>query len=320
MAEILARRRVALLALGSWLVALVLVAAACGRDGSGGVKPLGSSGKRRAVEGMPLASITIDAPTSSEAAYLVDDDTVLQVLLLALDGELPVSRIADGYRVNRVLGGSVLSLVGLRNADEVVAVNGVPLSDPRAMSKAYPLLRSARAITLSVRRAGNVITLNYRVDRSRASRRRRRPARPPSARPLRSVRPSVSSKAPRFRALPEALARQIKRIDDTHFEIKRALVDEMLLNQAELMRSARILPVVRDGNVVGIRLFGIRPTNLLALLGFRNGDSVHTINGKDVTSPDKALEAYAELRKAKRLVVKLTRRGKPVSLHFRVVP
>jgi len=301
---------------------LVAVGGACSREGLGPTKPTDSA-KPKAAEGMPLANIQIDPPTSSEASYRVDNDALLQVLLLALDGALPVTRTAEGnYRVNRAAAGSVLALAGLRVADEVIAVNGVPLSDRRTMSKAYPLLKSARAITLSVRRGGEVITLNYRVRRTRSSRIGGRSARrPPSSSPLGSSLPRPRSRRGRLnKEKLEALKKQIKRIDDTHFEIKRALLDEVLRNQAELMRSARIVPEAKDGKVVGIRLYGIRQSSVLRLLGFKNGDSIQTINGKDITSPEKALKAYGELRTAKRFVVKIVRRGKPLTLHIRVVP
>ena len=62
-------------------------------------------------------------------------------------------------------------------------------------------------------------------------------------------------------------------------------------NQAELMRSARIVPEQENGKVVGIRLFGIRPETLLGTLGLENGDRLQTINGFDMASPEKALEA-----------------------------
>jgi hypothetical protein len=39
-------------------------------------------------------------------------------------------------------------------------------------------------------------------------------------------------------------------------------------------------------------LFGIRPDTLLGTLGLENGDRLQTINGFDMASPEKALEAY----------------------------
>jgi general secretion pathway protein C len=95
-------------------------------------------------------------------------------------------------------------------------------------------------------------------------------------------------------------------------------VDRILENQAELMRSARIVPEQKDGKTVGIRLFGIRSDTLLGTLGMQNGDRLEKINGYDMASPEKALEAYARLRTASKLTVTLSRRGNPMTIEYQI--
>ena len=94
-------------------------------------------------------------------------------------------------------------------------------------------------------------------------------------------------------AIDPSLKKGIQRISATEFNIDRGVVDKILENQAELMRQARIVPEQENGKTVGIRMFGIRPETLLGVLGMENGDRLQTINGFDMTSPEKALEAYA---------------------------
>jgi general secretion pathway protein C len=118
--------------------------------------------------------------------------------------------------------------------------------------------------------------------------------------------------------VPPDIAAKIQRVSESEFNIDRSVVDKILENQAELMRSARIVPEQKDGKVVGIRLFGIRPDTLLGTLGLENGDRLETINGFDMGSPEKALEAYARLRTAGNLNVKVNRRGKPLSIDFNI--
>jgi general secretion pathway protein C len=119
-------------------------------------------------------------------------------------------------------------------------------------------------------------------------------------------------------AVPADIASKIQKISDTEFNIDRSVVDKILENQAELMRSARIVPEQKDGKVVGVRLFGIRPDTLLGTLGLQNGDRLETINGFNMASPEKALEAYARLRTASALNVKVNRRGSPVSVDYHI--
>ena len=114
--------------------------------------------------------------------------------------------------------------------------------------------------------------------------------------------------------VPADIASKIQKVSDTEFNIDRSVVDKILENQAELMKSARIVPETKDGKVLGIRLFGIRPDTLLGTLGLQNGDRLESINGFNMGSPEKALEAYARLRTASQLDVTVNRRGAPVSI------
>jgi general secretion pathway protein C len=118
--------------------------------------------------------------------------------------------------------------------------------------------------------------------------------------------------------VPPDIAAKIQKISDTEFHVDRSVVDKILENQADLMRSARIVPEQKDGKVLGVRLFGIRPDTLLGTLGLQNGDRLETINGFNMASPEKALEAYARLRTAGNLNVKVTRKGAPMSIDYRI--
>jgi general secretion pathway protein C len=131
---------------------------------------------------------------------------------------------------------------------------------------------------------------------------------PPPATPPRGGPPSV----------PPDIASKIQKVSDTEFQVDRSVVDKILENQAELMRSARIVPEQKDGKTVGVRLFGIRPDTLLGTLGLQNGDRLETINGFNMASPEKALEAYARLRTAGSLKVQVNRRGQPVTIDYNI--
>lgn len=142
----------------------------------------------------------------------------------------------------------------------------------------------------------------------------------PAAQPAAPAAPTgpVPAKPGGPAGVPPDIASKIQKVSETEFNVDRSVVDKILENQAELMRSARIVPEQKDGKVVGIRLFGIRPDTLLGTLGFQNGDRLETINGFNMSSPEKALEAYARLRTAPSLNVKINRRGKPTSIDFRI--
>ncbi|WP_437506719.1 type II secretion system protein GspC [Sorangium sp. So ce1099] len=129
-----------------------------------------------------------------------------------------------------------------------------------------------------------------------------------------------TSKAPARggKKVPPEIASKIQRVSETEFNVERSAVDQILENQGELMRSARIVPEKEGDKVVGIRLFGIRPDSLLGTLGLENGDRLSSINGFEMSDPQKALEAYARLRTADRLTVSVNRKGKPMNIDFNI--
>lgn len=110
----------------------------------------------------------------------------------------------------------------------------------------------------------------------------------------------------------------ITKVSDTNFRVTRGLVDQVLANQAELMRTARVIPHEENGRVVGVKLYGIRRNSLLGRLGVQNGDMLRTINGFDMSSPDSALEAYARLREADNLTLSVVRRGQPMTIDYNI--
>ncbi len=57
---------------------------------------------------------------------------------------------------------------------------------------------------------------------------------------------------------------------------------------------------------------------MLALVGIKEGDRLDAINGIDLTSPESGLEAYAKLREAPHIVLKVTRDARPMELQYEV--
>lgn len=78
----------------------------------------------------------------------------------------------------------------------------------------------------------------------------------------------------------------------------------------------RVVPVLRSGSVVGIRLLGLAPGGLLGALGLENGDTLESVNGFELGTPGQALRAYTALRQAERLSLRLVRRGRPMTIDF----
>jgi general secretion pathway protein C len=110
----------------------------------------------------------------------------------------------------------------------------------------------------------------------------------------------------------------IKKLDESNYEIDKALVEKVLLNPMAVAKGARVVPSMKNGKPDGFKLYAIRPASAFAKLGLTNGDTLQSINGFELTSADKALEVYTKLREASSLEVEVTRRGKPVTLKYSI--
>jgi general secretion pathway protein C len=118
--------------------------------------------------------------------------------------------------------------------------------------------------------------------------------------------------------LPAKIAQKIKKIGPNEFDVDRSAIDMILAQHAQLMHSVRVSPDQKNGHVAGIRVLNVRPDTLLGKLGFKNGDRIDSINGFNLSSPEKALQAYARLRTASNISVKIKRGGKASAIDFHV--
>lgn len=114
------------------------------------------------------------------------------------------------------------------------------------------------------------------------------------------------------------LANGIKKLSDNKYELQRSTLESVLGNMGLLSRSARIVPELKDGKTAGFRLFAVRPEGPFALIGMQNGDILSSINGLEITSPEKALEVYAKLKSASHLSLGMERNGQKITKEYNI--
>jgi general secretion pathway protein C len=119
-------------------------------------------------------------------------------------------------------------------------------------------------------------------------------------------------------ALSQELDRGIRKTGEHTYEIQRGTLESVLGNMSLLSRSARIVPEIRDGKAAGFRLYSVRPDGPFAKIGMQNGDVISSINGLEITSPEKALEVYAKLKSASHLSLGLERNGQRITKDYSI--
>jgi general secretion pathway protein C len=135
--------------------------------------------------------------------------------------------------------------------------------------------------------------------------------------------PAPSPPSPSLAPEPQATGKLdlsgIKKLDATHIEIPHTLVQAMLAEPMAVMHSIRVVATPNEAHPTGYKLYAIRPGSLWDLAGLANGDTLLTVAGQALTSPDDALTVVATLQTATAFTVTLTRKGKPLTLEY-VVP
>ena len=109
-----------------------------------------------------------------------------------------------------------------------------------------------------------------------------------------------------------------KTLGSKSISLKRERIDEAVNNLGNLMKQVRIRPHYKDGQSDGLTLSGIRSGSIFSEMGFRNGDVIVGVDGKDIESVDDALSLYENLQSAENVQVQLRRRGRLQTIDYTV--
>jgi general secretion pathway protein C len=68
-----------------------------------------------------------------------------------------------GFRITRIVPGSIYAKIGLQNGDVIQQINSQPLDDPGKFFQLYQGLRSEKSISIDLLRNGSRQTMNYDI-------------------------------------------------------------------------------------------------------------------------------------------------------------
>jgi type II secretory pathway component PulC len=102
------------------------------------------------------------------------------------------------------------------------------------------------------------------------------------------------------------------------YVVDRGFVTRMMNNPAMMRRPPRVRPWTQNGEVKGLTMYGIGSRSLFGQLGFRNGDKLMAVNGHSATSLNALIDIYGKVKRSDHFTVSLQRRGRPVTLSYRI--
>lgn len=255
------------------------------------------------------------AVEAAAAAALATSFFAFPIGLAAMDADLPVSTapgVAD--RVVRIDAAGLLLLSGESTETEIEAPPSEPAAAEAEPPDGAPADAPVPAQTTPEAAPEPAAPLALRTPSAR-----RGPIQPLKLDRHRGARPTgAKGRRGKKRKCLEADPRIVAKGAD-RFSVDRDLVDAYTSN----LKTASKLAWVgwhRDdeGEIDGFRVKKIRCGSVLHQAGFRNGDVIHTVNGKPVTSIPQALSAYRKLRKKRILNVEVERKGATRKMRYRL--
>jgi serine/threonine protein kinase len=104
----------------------------------------------------------------------------------------------------------------------------------------------------------------------------------------------------------DELVSSIRRIDDTHYAVPRAAVEQIARGQS-ITDDARVVPAIVAERPHGFKLYGVRPRSVYAAFGLRDLDVITAIAGVPLISNDALVQAYKIVRASKSVTVDVER-------------
>ncbi|WP_437590055.1 type II secretion system protein GspC [Sorangium sp. So ce1000] len=117
--------------------------------------------------------------------------------------------------------------------------------------------------------------------------------------------------------VPPEIASRMQRVSDTEIDIDRSAAQKIFEQPELVTQTSAAIPEMRDNKVVGLKMT-IKPGSMLESLGLQSGDLVQSINGIDLTDPQKAMLAYSRMRSDRSLSVVVERDGRPTRLRVNI--
>jgi type II secretion system protein C len=111
----------------------------------------------------------------------------------------------------------------------------------------------------------------------------------------------------------------VESVGNNRYVVDSETLEKLMENPEQLYSQIRVVPHKdSNGEVDGYRLSGIRRRSFFYQLGVKNGDIVHSVNGKALTSASAGMEAYNTLADARDFSFELTRRNERQTFDYEV--
>jgi hypothetical protein len=99
----------------------------------------------------------------------------------------------------------------------------------------------------------------------------------------------------------------VKQVGPNHWESPPGMREDVLGRLSEVAMEGRWLPFFENGKITGFKLAQTVGNSAFEKIGLKAGDVIKSVNGNDISSPDKILEVFTKLRDARDISVDIQR-------------
>lgn len=217
----------------------------------------------------------------------------------------PVTERDGGVIGVRINDPELLATLRLESTDVITAISGRSVSRQFDVNDALAgaSLAHASALYVELVRKGKPMLVKWELEGDL------REARTGAGRPTR---------LPPTPLAPDPLSDTIKRVTDFEFELPRVTMLQIGANvQSGMSLGVRPVPAIRSGLVEGVKLYSIRPGSVWAALGFKNGDTLVSVNGRPISMTNLQNE-FERGKGESTLEANVLRRGNSVVLKYSI--
>lgn len=294
----------------------------------------------------------IAPPVLDDGTYRVDP-FVAVFLYERLSADLaPLRRVEDdgprpaGFLVDALEPDDVLGALGLQNGDIVEKLNGVAVQNAEQLELA--LDAAENRLTVTIFRDDLSFTNSYRFEGGLAWRNviagapEPVPESEPDAEPepapdvepepeaapkpsrskrsgSRSSRSSPAKPSGAKRPAQPRASSDIRCTGATSCTITKRKFDDLRASPSALQSGVDIVPAIRNDVFSGYKLKRVSSRSPIHALGFRGGDKITHVNGRDLTNDAQAMALYWSLGSSKVFKVRYERGGRKLVKTIRVV-
>jgi hypothetical protein len=271
----------------------------------------------QSIEEVDLArAIEQGIKKTGEASYEVDAASLRALRAPMFDGGLPRGRQVDATPIAMALGFTAY--------DELKSVGDQDVGSADDLVRELQARADRPDILVVISRLGEPVILRYRVVSGRVGQQALAAA--VAAWDKAEQERMAARNAAGLGASGDAAPAEhsgVSAAAENTYQVDRAALKHFL--DSPLDKGVRVVPSMSNGRPNGFKLYAIRPSSIYAALGLRNGDTVHAVDGHELSGMDKALEVYSAIQpklkssKPATIVVSIRRRGQPVRLTYHLV-